>query len=957
MSDRGSDTNDDRLDEALDQVLEVDPPGRVAFIQARFGSDPALRERLVSMVQAEEQGRRMLEDAGMAAWKLLADEADGADEPPAPLPPRIGPYEILEELGSGGMGTVYLARRRDAGLERQVALKVIRGAYRGPEARGRFAAEQRILSRMEHPNVARLYDVGLHDDGSPFFVMEYVDGVPIDTYADQNRLSVLERLELVAQVTDALSYAHQNLVVHRDVKPRNILVTQEGTAKLLDFGVAKILEAEAAKGADPLTRPDGQLLTPEYASPEQVRGDDVTTASDVYAAGVLLYEVLTGSRPYEFTSRSPAFVEKVVTERDPRMPSAVAAEASKEVAAYRSTTPVRLSRALLGDLDAILLQALRKEPELRYGSSQALAADIDRFMRRQPVDARPPTWRYRAGRFVSRHRTGLTAAALVVLSLAGGLVATTWQARLASREAARAERVKELLVGLFEGADPDVSAGQEFTAVELLERGHQALLDDGLADEPLVRAELQQIVGGIFTSLGAFDQARPLLDSAVVLADRSGDPSIQASARAGLASLLAAVGDYEEGERVARERLELGERVYEPESAEMAAALTDLASMEQNQGDYEAAESLLMAGLAMDRSIGSSERVAVDLNNLGSLHIASSEYDEAIAYLEESLAIRESLHPEGHTDLATSMANLAFALHSNGDYERADSVYEATLTLRRRLLGDRHPLVATVLNNKASMRQMENRLPEARELFDEALEIRREVFGPDHTEVGATINNRGIVEYYEGDYTAAEASFDETLRIFRANYPEDHPNVLSGIGNLGAVLRQQGKLDEAEVLIRATLETRVRVLGPDHHNTGGSWNNLAGILRDAGRYAEAEEPVSNAVRIFQEALGPEHPDLADARLNKGKILVGLGRAGEWVEEMRLACAVSESRYEPEHPNLADCRSILGLALLDAGDEEAARQELARSVEILEESRGDNPFTQRARAALDGLSGS
>jgi serine/threonine-protein kinase len=944
------------LDEALDQVLEQDPQDRVRFITDRFQANPVLVDQLLELVRASEGGERFLSSANEAAYRLwdLDDASETRAGPPTP-PSEIGAYRILDLLGSGGMGTVYLAERREGGVDRKVALKVVTGAAHRPELRRRFIAEQRILSRMEHPNVARLYDIGFDQVGAPFFVMEHIDGVPITTYADERRLSAGERLALIRQVADALAYAHRNLVVHRDVKPSNILVTSDGVVKLLDFGVAKLLDDGPADSGGALTRADAPLLTPEYASPEQIRGDPVTTGTDVYATGVLLYELLTGSRPYEFTSRAPAHIERVVTGQDPRPPSLVAAAMSAEEAAVRSTTPARLSRRLEGDLDAILLTALRKEPELRYGSSQELAADIDRHSRREPILARSPTWRYRGSRFVARHRAGVAAASLVALALAAGLAATTWQARIASQQADRAERVKNLLVDVFEGSDPDVAAGSTLTAVELLARGEEALLA-GLGDEPEIQAELQQIVGTIYTSLGEYDRAAPLLESSVRLRDRHSGPAERAAARAALADLRYATSDFADGERIARELLDLRRATHPEASVEYAAALTDLASFVKNQGRYDEAEGILRDALEIDRSVGTPGSVAIDLNNLGALLTSQARYEEAIASLEESLAIRQQQHPEGHTDVATSMANLALALDKRGDFERADSLYEATLAMRRRLLGEEHALVAMVLNNQATMRQTEGRLEESRKLHGEALRVRRAVFGDDHAVVAASLNNLAIVSYYERDYESAAQTFREALRIFRLHHDEDHPHVLTGVGNLGAVLRAQGKLDEAEVLVRSTLETRIRVLGPDHHNTGGSWNNLGIILRLQGRYAEAEEPIRNAVEIFRAALDPNHPDLADARLNMGRTLVAMGRGDEWVEELRESCASTATRRAPDHPTLAGCRSVLGLALLDAGMRDEAIVELSEAIEVLEDARAEDPWTTRAREALDGMSG-
>ncbi|NNF15032.1 MAG: serine/threonine protein kinase [Gemmatimonadetes bacterium] len=963
------------FDEALDAVLATDPGDRVPFIERAFGDRPELGERLISLLSRADAASGLLEQAGRAAQALLTedDSASPAEEskatgaspstetsaregPPETLPERVGNYRILEWLGSGGMGTVYLAELIDGELDRRIALKVVTGAAHSPRVRRRFLEERKILGRLEHPGIARLYDVGVDDAGTPYFAMEKVDGDPIDMWADRRRLSVDDRVRLVLQVADALACAHRNLVVHRDVKPGNLLVTDDGQVKLLDFGVAKLLEEPEDEGRPPLTRPGLPVLTPEYASPEQIRGEAVTTASDVYATGVLLFELLVGTRPYSFTSRSPAEIERIVADQRRRRPSEAAHGVSPETAAARRTTPAALARALSGDLDAIVLKALQTDPGQRYGSIQELATDLRRVQAHVPVAARAPTWGYRARRFVRRQRLPLAGGVATLFALLLGLGATWWQGRIAAREAERAERVVELLAGLFEGADPDIAGGQELSARELLSRGERTLLA-GLEGEPEIATRLRELLGRIYTDLGEYDRARPLLDSALAGADRHGDVDERASIRATLGELYLAEGRYAEGEVTAREELELRQGASPGGSTDLATALTNLAAFVNNQGRYEEAESLLREGLAMDRRLGATENVAADLNNLGVLLRNQGRYDEAIEALSESTELRRSINSGDHTDVATSMANLGFALDSKGNYERADSFYDASLEMRRRLLGEEHPLVAMVLNNKAGLRQRQGRLTESRELHERALAIRRSVFGDEHLSVAASLNNIAVVSYREGDLPAAEANMREALRIFRANQAEDHPNVLTGVSNLGAVLMAMRNFGEAEQLIRETLETRAEVLGSDHHQTGGSWNVLADLLRQQGRLEEADEASQRAVRIFRSALDPAHPDLASGLFTRGMVLVELDRGSEWVDQAREGCDSTRTRYEDDHPSTARCRAVLGLALLHADQSGEARTELAAAVPVLEEHRPDDPWTLRAREALDRLSGS
>ncbi|NNF27088.1 MAG: serine/threonine protein kinase, partial [Gemmatimonadetes bacterium] len=916
------------FDELLDELLALDPEERTAFLDREAPLGTPEREDLDVLLRASQAGGLVLDRAGRAAAHLLADEASA---PPAPetLPTSIGGYEILGRLGQGGMGTVYLARRGDDGLDRNVALKVVGRTGEEP-ARARFRAEQRILSRLEHPNVARLYEAGIDERGVPFFVMEYVDGVPIDQFADREGLTIEQRVGLIRQLTDALAYAHRNLIVHRDVKPSNTLVTDEGVLKLLDFGVAKLLTPEPGAAGDALTRPGAALLTPEYASPEQIRGEPVTTAADVYAAGVLLYELLTGVRPYEFTSRSPVHIEEVVSGTQPKRPSAAVTGAGASAAEARRSVPSRLARALSGDLDWILLKALRKEPEARYGSVQALSEDLDRYLRGEPVLARRPTLWYLGRRFVTRNRGPVAAVGLIVVTLAAGLAGTWWQANRATREAEQSRRVKEMLVGLFEAADPDVARGRDLTALELLDQGQRVLLA-GLQDEPAVRTELLNILGGVYTKLGEYDQAEPLVDSALAAAETLDDEELLLSSLAATADLRYGQGRYEDGEAAALRRLEL-QRASDPgPSTALAAAMTDLATFLSSTGRYDEAEGLILEALEIDQALDADQKEGQDWNSLSILRARTGNYDGAIEAGRAAVRAHRRHTTSDDTGLATALASLAWALDLKGEFSTADSIYHEALAMRRRILSEDHPHIAILLNNMGSMRQKEGRLGEARALHEEALALRRRTFGNDHEQVAGSLNNLAIVDYYEQNYDGAAAAFREALRIFRLNLPADHPNVLTGTNNLAAVLREQGNLAEAETLFRTTLEDRVRVLGPDHHDTGGAHNNLGGLLRLQGRPAEAAESHRNAIAVFEAVLTPDHPDLANARLSLAKALLDLGQPNEALPILEQACPVYDQRYEADHPSAAGCRSAIGVAMADAGRSGEALEVLRETV--------------------------
>ncbi|MGH7528613.1 MAG: serine/threonine-protein kinase, partial [Gemmatimonadales bacterium] len=513
-----------RLALIFDDVLELAPEARAAYLDHACAGDAALRAEIDALLAADAGSGDFPEAAEAYFPSLMGAAADAAQPPAGGLAAGtvIGPYRVVRELAQGGMGAVYLAERADGQFEQRVALKLIRAGLDSVEVQRRFLAERQILARLNHPNIAKLLDGGIAAEGRPWFAMELVDGSPLLAWCDERKLGLTERLRIFEAVCDAVRYAHQNLVVHRDLKPSNILVTTDGRVKLLDFGIAKVLEGGAegqrGSGADvaPLTRTELRILTPEYAAPEQVRGEPVTTATDVYALGAVLYELLAGQRVHRFDRHTPAEIERVVCETDPEPPSAAAMQ-DVAASAARRTEPRRLRRLLRGDLDTIVLKALQKDPARRYPSAEALLDDLRRFESGLPIKARPESRTYRLGKFVRRHGVGVAAGTALFLALLAGLGGTLWQARAAAREASRAVAVKDFLVGLFQESDPAQARGRNITADELLARGIQRL-DTALTRDPALQSELLGELGKIHRELGLFERADSLLERSVRLA-------------------------------------------------------------------------------------------------------------------------------------------------------------------------------------------------------------------------------------------------------------------------------------------------------------------------------------------------------------------------------------------------------------------------------------------------------
>ncbi len=957
----------ERLEEVLDAALELPADERVPFIERACGTQELLRNRARAvLVWAERAGDFLERPADAFAAGLLQEIAvevelglaSGGNGSVAG--DRLGPYRLVRELGRGGMGAVYLAERDDEQYDRRVAIKVLPA---GPLSRGlrtRFLLERRILASLEHPNIARLYDAGVADDGTPYFVMEYVEGRPIAAHCDEGRLPIKARLGLFDQVCDAVQFAHRTLVVHRDLKPANILVSNDGVVKLLDFGIAKLVSEEQRDGGaaetDPATRTGFRILTPEYASPEQLRGEPVSTATDIYALGVLLFELLAGRWPYRPRDRTALALERAVLEQDPDSASGAITEPDSLVSERRATTPAGLRRQLRGDLDNIVLTALRKEPERRYPSVQHLRDDIRRYLERRPVSARPATWGYRTTRFVRRHRVGVAAAAIVAASLVAGLAGTVWQAQAASRQARRAEGVRQFVVELFQVSDPNRSRGDTITARALLDRGVERLNTD-LASEPELRAEMLAVLGGIYRKLGLYDRARPLLEEALaVRGARLGRQNLEvAQSAADLASLLYEQGEYQRAEEVTRRGLAVRRDLLGPEDTLVAASMTDLAAILSSQGKQEEAESLYRAGLELDRKRGAQALVATDLDNLSVTLWRRGKYAEAIPLAEEALVLRRRLHGEEHTEVATSLLNLASILKASGEYDRAEDLVRACLAMRRKLLGDGHPHVALALNNLGLLLHARGRLEEAEQIHRDALAIRRAAFGDDHLEVAASLNNVGTLLYAKGDLAGAANHFEQALTIWRRELAGTHPNLLSGLNNLGAARRDQGDLEGAEPVLREALALRRKALGDEHPDVAQSLNNLGELLAKKGEYAEAEVSFRTALASWRAALGAGNPTVAGGLLGLGRMMLTQGRWAEAEPLLREALAIRLAKLDPESADLAVARLFLGSCLVKLQRFGEAEPLLLASYPVLQKQRGEeHDITRRARSALAEL---
>lgn len=910
-----------RADAALCEALDRPEEEREAFVRSRCGDDAELARLVLELLadaEAPDDGfLRPGQPLEGPLWQRALARLEGGGVGPGTT---LGAWVIVRKIGAGGMAEVYLARRSAAEFEQQAALKLIKRGIDTDEVAHRFRQERQILASLEHANIARLLDGGVSPDGRPYFVMEYIDGLPIDRWCDERGASVEKRLALFLDVARAVEQAHRKLVVHRDIKAGNVLVDAHGSAKLLDFGIAKLLDPAAAAQA-PATRTSVRVMTPEYASPEQVRGEPATVASDVYQLGLLLYELLTGSRAHRLGGASLTEIERAVCEELPARPSTVVGGKSdpdtsgsaRDVARARGASPEALRRRLRGDLDNIVLKALSKEPDARYASVSALIDDLERHLGGRPVAARRPTVPYRAGRFVRRHAVGVTAAALVVASLLAGLAATLWQARIAQierdnarREAATAGRVSEFLIETFQIADPSEARGNSVTAREVLDNGTRRI--EVLSDQPEVQATMKDVMGRVYQSLGLYDRAGPLLSDA----------------------------------------LEMRRARQSGPDARVADSLDHVGLLWIARGNYDEASTRLRAGLQMRRALHGEahEEVAVSLRHLAYLEHIRENLDEAGRLLDEALAIRRRVHPGDHREIAALLKDQGMLWLQRGDPRKARALLESALPMQRRSMGD-HPAVAETLNSLGMVAQNLDRLDDASRHYNEALKLRTRILGPTHPDTSATRNNLAALYYQQSDFARAAPIFRENLEEQRSALGDDHPSVATSRNNLAVVLAMLGRLDEAEPEYREALRIRRKAYGEGHRSVASTRYHLGRLLGEKGEVKEAEALMRGAL----EQLPAGDPNLPACQVDLGELLLGQGRLHEAGRLLHEAVRSSGEINGAGHWWTAAARSARGAWRLKRGETAAAEEDLAAAWAVLE---GRPEGDRRRRLALERM---
>jgi eukaryotic-like serine/threonine-protein kinase len=815
-----------RLKASFLDLVERDTEARESALSSIAASDPSLAIEVRDLLSGYDAASTRLLAAPAIPPHLAPNMAEARSDL---VGTRLGPYTLKALVGGGGMGVVYEATRDLDG--KRVAVKVLHGSQDDADLERQVLAERRILAGLEHENIARLIDGGVTPEGLPYFTMELVQGVPIGTFCEERQLDVAARLRLFSKLCAGVQYAHQRLVVHCDIKPGNVLVTDDGVPKLLDFGIARLSYAHEADPDAPTLRASA-AMTPAYASPEQVTGAPLTTATDVYALGLLLYELLTGQPAQPLSSYAPQEIVRVVCETEPRRPSLAA--------------PLHRRRQLVGDLDAIVLKALRKEPAQRFASAAALAEDLERHLNRQPVAARRGTWTYRASRFLRRNWLPAGATALLLALSLVTVVLTTMQSRRADRERVKAEKVTEFLVDLFAVSDPDAGNGRAITAREVFDTGARRIAGE-LKGEPDVQASLFDTIGRVYRNLGLYPEATGFLRQALALRRDTHASKLDIAAsidqvgrslyyeskyaeaealhRQALAMRASVVGEsdpanartldylgnvvdgqgrYKEGEEIHRRALALYRAGFGPEHPEVANGLADLANNLYDQGRYAESEALNRQALAMRRAtLGPDHRLVFwSLNNLANALQKQGKYREAESMHREALAALHRLHGAEHPDIALMLGNLAIDLYNQNRYAESEALHRDELAMNRKLLGDESFGVAASLFNLAEVVGAEGHFADYESLHRQTLTLLRKLLGPEHPFCGKSLSGLAIALAALDRPADAEAAGREGLAIQERHQPQDRAEIAAAEIDLAVALAAGGKLDEAERLVK-----------------------------------------------------------------------------------------------------------------------------------------------------------
>jgi serine/threonine protein kinase/uncharacterized protein HemY len=924
----------DEVKEIFLQASELSAPQRGDFLDARCGADSDIRRAVDELLAAHDSAAGFLDGPTLGANGGLSAAI------PAALR-QLGRYKLLQVIGEGGFGTVYLAEQQSP-VRRRVALKIIKAGMDTGQVIARFEAERQALAMMEHPNIARVFDAGATETGRPYFVMELVTGVPVTEYCDANKLTARQRLDLFIPICQAVQHAHQKGIIHRDLKPSNVLITlHDGkpVPKVIDFGIAKATQVRLTDRTL-FTEFKQMIGTPEYMSPEQAEmsGLDVDTRSDIYSLGVLLYELLTGGPPFdaqELRSKAYGEMRRYICEVDPPRPSTKLStrHALASIAAQRGTDPTRLGATLRNDLDWIVMKCLEKERARRYQSASDLALDVQRYLNNEPVTAVPPSAGYRIRKFVSKHKGPVVASAIVLFVLVAGIIGTTVgligrerqrriaeQQRLvaeqnaaeATRQAAVAQAVSRFQSDMLASADPFNFQGGKVTVLQAIQAAVKELDAGKLKDQPLVEASVRHTVAVALKGLARYDEADAQLSAALELRRRylsADDPQLALTIN-DQGAIRDAQGRPIEAEKLFRQALEIRRKTLPANDPAIAESLHNLGRALTAQLRFEEAEPLYRESIAIKRKSLPPDHpdTATSLAQLAELLVQRGKLKQAEAMVREALEMRRRCLPAGHPSIANALSALAVILYTQGRIPEAESTAREALQIYRNTLPPQHPQLATSCQQLGIYLQDQGKLSEAEPFLREAAEIRHAVLlslqGSATQPTSATtresaalsgvragyadiLNSLGRLYHLQGKLNEAEKTLREALSIHRQRTDVADAQIAVVCNNLALLLNQQQKHEEAEAMFRESLALRRRAFPAGHLSIARAEFNLAAMLSDHGKPSEAEPLFADALAAYEKIVGKDSLELATLRMYYARLLIAQNRHAE-AELMLLA---------------------------------------------------------------------
>jgi len=837
-----------QIEEIVDEALNYQDQKRQEYINYKCEGDPELKKKVAKYLKAIEESKGYLEEEEQIQKKLLID--DFLDDPKVPgtslIGQNIGNYQITKMLGYGGLGTVFLAKRADDEFDHRVALKVLRRGMDTPKNISRFQLEREILAELSHPHIAQLYDGGVTDDGLPYLIMEYIDGTPIDTYCDNNKLDLQERLALFKDICKAMQHAHKNLVIHRDLKPANIMVTDNDNVKILDFGIAKLMQDDDSTATQ--TQATQQMLTPAYAAPEQITYQSITTAIDNYAMGALLYKLLAGITVFDLDEKKRTQIEQIVTKQSPTPPSRRLKQLDnrklQEIAEQRKTTPKKLIDALSGDLDAIIMKALRKEPEERYESPAQLKEDIRRSQKSEAVVARSGAISYHFSKFVKRNKWPI-AAAVVLIALTTGFTAFyTYQISQerdkAQLEAQKAEAVTTFLTDLIEASAPSNAQGDTVTVREFLNQGFTEV--QKLEKNPLVKAELLNTMGHTFRSLSDPQKASTLLKQALTILEKKEQSSIEMARSYNIYGIVQRdLGHYDSARTALQKSVQLYRSNDQENTGSYSKALRDLAYVERIQNNYDHASSLVREALNIERKLYEAPdvRIAETLYVLASILRFQDKFEEAIKVQKQSLDMVRSITNKPHPGIANNLVNLANLYDHQQKIQKARKYYQQGLVMNKKLHGDTHRSIANIHSSLSSGYLYEGKLDSAIFHFKKAREIQEQV-DPDSKQMANILDNGAKVYVRLDQFSRTNTMLNKSKAILEDKFNPNHPELVDWKISKAKVERQQGDLSTAKALYREALKVRQQRYELSEKPVQEILRPLTNLLQASGQEAEAD---------------------------------------------------------------------------------------------------------------------